>query len=179
MTQQETEHEKHWCAVYTKPQKEEFAEYSLRLRGVETFFPKLFLPNAARRKKQIVALFPNYLFVNVEAFSDDMAAVTWCPGVNRLVSFNGVPAIVEPLTMTFLMDQARTDGVIHAHCNIKIGDRVGIAGGPFDGLVGIIQEPPTARGRVKILLQLLNRSTKVEVPIQFIKASWVASGLSA
>jgi len=179
MTQPVAESNKQWCAVYTKPQKEEFAEYNLRLRGVETFFPKLFLPNVAKRKKQIVALFPSYLFVNVEVVSDELAAITWCPGVNRLVSFNGVPAIVERSTVTFLMDRAKADGVIHARCNLNIGEQVGIAGGPFDGLVGIIQEPPTARGRVKVLLQLLNRPTKVEVPIQFIKTSWVASELSA
>ena len=58
---------------------------------------------------------------------------------------------------------------------LRIGQQVAIDGGPFDGLVGIIQEPPNARGRVKILLQLLNRPTKVDVPVQFIKASWVAS----
>ena len=48
-----------------------------------------------------------------------------------------------------------------------------IAGGPFDGLAGIIQEPPNARGRVKVLVELLNRQTNVDVPVQFINASWV------
>jgi hypothetical protein len=39
--------------------------------------------------------------------------------------------------------------------------------------MGIIQEPPNARGRVKVLLQLLNRETKVDVPVKFVRASWV------
>jgi len=93
-----------------------------------------------------------------------------------MVSFNGTPAIVEESIMAFLMGQAGADGVISARCNISVGQQVAIDGGPFDGLVGIIQEPPNARGRVKILLQLLSRPTKVDVPVQFIKASWVASG---
>ena len=59
-----------WFAVYTKPQKEEYAELNLRLRGIDTFFPKLFLPKSAKRKKQIVALFPNYLFVHCEYISE-------------------------------------------------------------------------------------------------------------
>jgi transcriptional antiterminator RfaH len=171
-----TQRNKHWCVVYTKPQKEEFAEVNLRLRRIDTFFPKLFLPKSAKRKKQIVPLFPNYLFVCVDVVSEEYASIIWCPGVKRMVSFNGTPAIVEESIMAFLMGQAGADGVISARCDVSIGQQVAIEGGPFDGLVGIIQEPPNARGRVKILLQLLNRSTKVDVPVQFIKAKWVASG---
>lgn len=170
---------KQWCAVYTKPQREEFAELNLHQRGVETFFPKLFLPQSAKRQKQIVPLFPNYLFVCIEVLSVEYASVIWCPGVKRIVSFNGTPAIVDESIIAFLIDQAGADGVISARCNVTIGQQVAINGGPFDGLVGIIQEPPSARGRVKILLELLNRPTMVDVPVQFIKATWIAAGSSA
>jgi transcriptional antiterminator RfaH len=167
------ETEKYWFAVYTKPQKEEYAELNLRLRSIDTFFPKLFLPKAVKRKKQIVPLFPNYLFVHCEIISEEYGTIVWCPGVKRLVSFNGTPATIDDSIVEFLMGHAGTDGVIAARCNVEVGQRVSIEGGPFDGLVGIIQEPPNARGRVKVLLQLLNRETKVDVPVQFIKASWV------
>src|SRR4030095_1059809 len=149
---------------------------NLHLRGVETFFPKLFLPKSAKRKKHIVALFPNYLFVCIDVISVEYASVIWCPGVKRIVSFNGTPAIVEESIIAFLMGQAAADGVISARCNISVGQQVAIDGGPFDGLFGIIQEPPNAKGRVKILLELLSRPTKVDVPVQFIQANWVASG---
>jgi transcriptional antiterminator RfaH len=174
-----TQHHKQWCVVYTKPQREEFAEVNLRRRRIDTFFPKLFLPKSAKRKKRVVALFPNYLFVCVDFVADEYASIIWCPGVKRMVSFNGSPAIVDESIIAFLMAQAGAGGVIAARCNVRIGQQVAIDGGPFDGLVGIIQEPPNARGRVKILLELLNRPTKVDVPIQFIKASWVAAGSSA
>ena len=167
--------DKHWCAVYTKPQKEELAELNLRQRGIKTFFPKLSLPKSARRQKKIVSLFPNYLFVRLSLFSNEHSSITWCPGVKRLLSFNGTPAIVEESLMEFLMGQADPDGIISARSNLKVGQEVMIDGGPFDGLVGIIQEPPNAKGRVKILLELMKRPTKVEVPVRFIKAGWVAS----
>jgi transcriptional antiterminator RfaH len=173
---QVTQRNKQWCAVYTKPQKEEFAEVNLRLRGIETFFPKLFLPKSSKRKKRIVALFPNYIFVCVDFVAEEYASIIWCPGVKRIVSFNGTPAIVDESIVAFLMRQAGADGVISARCNVTVGQHVAINGGPFDGLVGIIQEPPSARGRVKILLELLNRPTKIDVPVEFINATWVASG---
>jgi transcription elongation factor/antiterminator RfaH len=174
-TQDVTERNKHWCAVYTKPQREEFAEVNLRLRRIDTFFPKLSLPKSTKRKKRIVALFPNYLFVCVDFIAEEYTSIIWCPGVKRIVSFNGTPAIVDESIIAFLMGQAEADGVISARCNVAVGQQVAINGGPFDGLVGIIQEPPNARGRVKILLELLSRPTKVDVPVQFIKASWVTS----
>jgi transcriptional antiterminator RfaH len=170
---------KQWCAIYTKPQKERLAELNLRLRGFDTFFPKLFLPKSAKRRKQVVALFPNYLFVSCDIISNEHGSIVWCPGVKRLVSFNGIPATIEESIMEFLMAQTGADGVIAARCNVAVGLRVSIAGGPFDGLVGIIKEPPNARGRVKVLLQLLNRETNVDVPVQFISANWVTQAQSA
>ena len=172
-TKKMAESEKHWFAVYTKPQKEEYAELNLRLRRIDTFFPKLFLPKATKRKKQVVALFPNYLFVRCEIVSEECGSIVWCPGVKRLVSFNGTPAIVDDSIVEFLMAQIGANGVIAARCNVEIGQQISITGGPFDGLVGIIKEPPNAKGRVKVLLQLLNRPTNVDVPVEFIKASWV------
>jgi hypothetical protein len=73
--QQLLNNERQWCAVYTKPQKEEFAELHLRQRGIDTFFPKLFLPKTGRRKQAIVSLFSNYLFVRVKLFSEDLGSV--------------------------------------------------------------------------------------------------------
>jgi transcriptional antiterminator RfaH len=170
---------KTWFAVYTKPQKEEYAYVNLRQRRIDTFFPKLCLPKASKRNKQIVPLFPNYLFVHCEMISEEYGNIVWCPGVKRLVSFNGTPAIVDDSIVEFLMGQTGTDGVIAARCNVEVGQKISITGGPFDGLIGIIQEPPNARGRVKVLMQLLNRETKVDVPVQFIKASWVTQAQGA
>jgi transcriptional antiterminator RfaH len=169
----------HWCAVYTKPQREEFAEVNLRQRGIETFYPKLFIPQSVQRKPRIVSLFPNYLFVRFETVSDQYGSVIWCPGVKRLVSFNGTPAVIDESVVDFLMRQSGPNGVISGQCTLRAGQEVCIDGGPFDGLVAIIQEPPDARGRVKVFLELLNRPLKVEVPIEFIKASWVAPKLRA
>jgi transcription elongation factor/antiterminator RfaH len=171
-----TSGKKFWCAVYTKPQKEEFAEVNLRRRGLETFFPKLFLPKSAKRRRRIVPLFPSYLFVSVDFVATEYASIIWCPGVKRIVSFNGTPALVDPIIIAFLRSQVGASGIISARCNVHVGQEVAIDGGPFDGLVGIIEEPPNARGRVKILLQLLNRPTHVDVPIEYLKASYVAFG---
>ena len=72
-----------------------------------------------------------------------------------------------------------SDGLIAARCNVKIGQQVSIVGGPFAGLNAIVQEPPNAKGRVKVLLELLNRPTKIDIPIESIKVGWIAAAPKA
>jgi transcription antitermination factor NusG len=71
------------------------------------------------------------------------------------------------------MRQANSEGIITARSNLKAGEEVRVSRGPFDGLLGIIQEPPNVRGRVKILLELLSRQVRAEVPIEYVEGGWV------
>jgi transcription antitermination factor NusG len=57
---------------------------------------------------------------------------------------------------------------------LSAGQQVEITGGPFDGFVGIIENPPNAKGRVKILLKLLSRQISVRLGVEFIRNPSVA-----
>lgn len=166
--------QRQWYVVYTKPHKEECARLYLSAKGLHVFLPQLLFPYSARKRKRLVPLFPNYIFVRLRMVCEEFFYVTWSPGVSRIVSFNGVPASIDDPIVEFLMQQVNADGVIQARPRLSSGQEVRLNGGPFDGLIGIVQEPPNARGRVKMLLQLLNRTTKVEVPIEYIATEWVA-----
>jgi transcriptional antiterminator RfaH len=170
--------ERQWYLIYSKPQKEEYAQFHLSSKGLEVFFPQLLFPPSANKRKRRVPLFPNYLFVRLRLFSEEFAYAKWSPGVSRVVNFNGAPASIDDGIVDFLMKQANQDGFLEARPKLSGGEEIQMTGGPFAGLVGIIQQPPNARGRVKVLLHLLNRTTKVDVPVQFIKTSWVAAGQS-
>jgi transcription antitermination factor NusG len=98
----------------------------------------------------------------------------WCPGIKKLVSFGGAPSAVENRVIDFMREQADPRGLIVAKSNLKVGDEVQITNGPFKGLVGIIQEPPDTRSRVKVLMALLSRDVQVEVPAAYINIGWVA-----
>ena len=167
--------ERLWYAIYSKPQKEEAAHFHLRQKRVEVFLPKLLLPSTQKHRRRLVPLFPSYLFARIDAHSEEYGYVIWSPGVKRLVSFNGVPAPIDNTVIDFLIKEGNGSGIIPARSNVQIGQEVRIDGGPFDGLVGIIRQPPNAKGRVKILLSLLNRETKVDVPVRFVNCGWVNS----
>ena len=74
--------------------------------------------------------------------------------------------------MDFLKEKANPEGIIAANLQLTAGDEVHIRGGPFAGLVGVIHDPPEAKGRVKVLMQLVNRSVKLEVPAHLIESRW-------
>jgi transcriptional antiterminator RfaH len=162
-----------WYSVYSKPQKEKFAQFHLQLKGVEVFLPQLELPPSSLRARRVVPLFPSYLFVRIDVECGENAYVVWSPGVKYLVSCNGVPASIDDNVIEFLKDRADQDGRITASSNLKRGQRVRVTGGPFEGLEAMIERPPDGRGRVKLLMNLLKREVQAEVPIRFIESNWV------
>jgi transcriptional antiterminator RfaH len=162
-----------WYVVYSKPHKEEQAQFHLRMKGLDVFFPRLDLVRVAEKRKRIIPLFPNYLFVRIH-LPTEFHYVTWSPGVKRIVSFGEHPIPLDERVVDFLKQQTDGAGVIQACSQLRPGQEVEIRGGPFDGLIAIIQDPPDAKGRVKILLKLLSRQISVKLGVEFIKGEWVA-----
>jgi transcriptional antiterminator RfaH len=162
-----------WYVVYSKPHKEEQAQFHLRMKGLDVFFPRLDLLRVAEKRKRIIPLFPNYLFVRIH-LPTEFHYVIWSPGVKRIVSFGDRPIPLDDDVVTFLKQQTDPGGLIKARSQLRPGQEVEIRGGPFDGLIAIIQDPPDAKGRVKILLKLLSRQISVKLGVEFIKGEWVA-----
>jgi len=151
-----------WYVVYSKRYREDYVQYHLQQRQLEVFFPRLQLPPTAARLRHRVPLFPNYLFVRLE-LPQEYTAVLWCPGVRCLVSFNGTPAPLEDGVVEFLQQRADPQGVVSIARELTVGQEVRVTGGPLEGLTGIIQNPPDGKGRVRILMKLLNRELKVQL----------------
>jgi len=163
---------KRWYAVNSKPQKEEVAQFHLTLKGVESFFPRVQLPEFARKRRTVVPLFPNYFFVRIDLTSE-YDYVRWAPGVRSLVSFGGVPAQLDDGIADYLMEQANPNGIISARADLRVGQQVQISAGPFEGVLGVVQRTPDARGRVRLLMKLLSREMSIEVPAHLIASGWV------
>jgi transcriptional antiterminator RfaH len=162
------EAQRNWYVAYSKPHKEEQVQLHLGLKGIESFFPRLQLPGSVSRKKGITPLFPNYVFVRLD-LATESHYVIWSPGVKRIVSFGEAPIPLEDNVVEFLRERANTRGIIQAHSQLIPGQQVEITGGPFDGFTGIIENPPNAKGRVKILLQLLSRQISVKLGVEFVR----------
>jgi transcriptional antiterminator RfaH len=155
--------ERQWFAVRTKARREEYAGEQLKRRGVVVFFPRVLECGRA----QVAPLFPGYLFVHI-ALLGQYYRVVWTPGVRCFVAFGATPAPVPEAVIRLLRASAGDGDVIHQQPRLRPGDRVEINRGPLAGLVAVIQQPCSGRGRVRILLDFLRRGASVELPVGLI-----------
>src|SRR5262245_43878870 len=118
-----------WYAIYAKPYREDTVQFHLQKKGLHTFFPKLRLPSSRLHRRQIVPLFPNYLFAHLR-IPEDYNLVRWSPGVKHVVSCNGIPTPLEDTIMDFLRHKAMPDDILTAQSNLAVGSGVRIIHGP-------------------------------------------------
>lgn len=163
-----------WFVAQVKPHADAIACAHLGRRGVQTFAPRLALPRWTARGGAVVPMFPGYVFVRI-ALERDFHRVAFSPGVRRLIGAGDQPAPLDDRVVDFLRTRAGDDGIVAARSDLTPGRRVRLDGGPFEGLTAIIERPPDARGRVRILMALLNgRVVRARVPVEQVRGGWVA-----
>jgi transcriptional antiterminator RfaH len=157
-----------WYVISTKPRREQFAQEQLGRRAVETFLPRILEPPRNGITPVVAPLFPSYLFVRID-LEQQYFDVVWTPGVRKFIGFETLPCPVDDAVIDFLCARVGHEGILRPLPSFKQGDVVRIKHGPFEGLVGIIEQPGCGRGRVRVLMELLRRQTRVDVPQQIIE----------
>lgn len=154
-----------WYAVHTKPNAEYRAARLLQEKELEVFFPEV-RSWKPRRGYRTEPLFPGYLFVRADWENVPLAAVTWTPGVRRVVGFGGRPAVVPDEVIGFIRDRLErleARGGLRPHM-LKPGQRVRFVAGPFQGLEAVFEGYLRATDRVRVLLEFLGQVSRADVP---------------
>jgi transcriptional antiterminator RfaH len=156
-----------WFCLCSQPKHEHIAAGHLRqIPNVEVFLPRI----RFRRKTQrgavwfTEALFPGYLFAHFNLHRD-LRRVHHAPGVRGVIHFGDRWPTLSDETMTDLRRLFGADELQVIHSTPEIGDAVGIAGGIFHGLRGVVTQVMPGRERVQVLLHFLGRQTMVELPL--------------
>jgi transcriptional antiterminator RfaH len=155
-----------WFCLRTQPKHEHIAATSLRRQvGVPCFSPRLRFRKATRRGAVwfVEAMFPGYLFAEF-VFPRQHRHVEHSSGVQGIVHFGDYLAIIDPDTIAALREKAGEEEIVTIDPEIKIGEPVRIAEGPFRGLEAVVTRLLPARERVKVLLEFLGRSVETEIP---------------
>jgi transcriptional antiterminator RfaH len=156
-----------WYLVFTKAQGEQTASINLCRQGYRVYWPRLQRRTLSRGRwiERIVALFPRYLFVQLDAARQSLAPVRSTIGVASIVRFGAEPALVPQSMVDALQDRADPATGLHRLADVaplKRGSAVKIIAGAFRGFEGIF-ERETGEDRVVILLELLGKSTPVQL----------------
>ena len=157
-----------WFVVSTKVRREQYAQEQLERRGVRSFLPHILEPARRHVKATVAPLFPGYLFVHLD-LEQQYFDVAWAPGVRKFIGFGALPSAGDDAVIEFIQARMGSEGVVRVLPMFKQGDVVRITHGPFEGLVGIIERPVSRQGRVRVLMDLLRRQTRVEVPQRIVE----------
>lgn len=151
-----------WYAVYTCANHEKRVADQLRQRCVEHFLPMYECDRRwkDRRVKLQTALFPGYVFVRVSL--RDRLRVLQTPGVVHLVGFGGHPVPLPQEDIQAIQDCLSHGLQVEPHPYLRVGRRVQVKSGPFQGLEGIIVRRKN-RSRFVLSFDLLQRAVAVEL----------------
>ncbi len=154
-----------WFCLRTQPKHEHIAAAALRHRlEIRCFAPRVRFPKATRRGKVwfVEAMFPGYLFAQF-VFPLFHRRVEHSHGIRGIVHFGDYVATLDPQTMEALQEKTGEEEIVTLDPEIKVGQSVRIAEGPFQGLEVVVTRLLPARERVKVLLEFLGRPVETEI----------------
>ncbi|AZC20629.1 Transcriptional activator RfaH [Pseudomonas sp. CMR5c] len=154
-----------WYLVQCKPRQDQRAEENLERQGFHCYRPQRRCQRLVQGRKQDAteSLFPGYLFIALER-DDNWAPLRSTRGVNRLVAFNGQPlAVAESLIDDLRQRVTNLDAPL-----LNKGAKVRISDGCFADLEAIF-ESCVGEERVVLLLNLLNKQQRIELPRSSIR----------
>jgi transcriptional antiterminator RfaH len=160
-----------WYVFQSKFQKESLVCEQLRIRNVDTFFPRLYVKPVNPRARGMKPYFPGYVFGRLDLEQISRSIIDWIPGVIGIVSFGGEPVPVPDHLITTLQQHLDTINASKRELSerFQLGDSVAIQGGPFAGYEAIFNSRLPGRNRVEVLLKLLQGpQIRVELPIHQI-----------
>jgi transcriptional antiterminator RfaH len=153
-----------WYVVQTKPRKEQEVFSKLCARGLDSLFPTILDGTTLRRRHFTMEkpLFPSYVFVKMIP-SLSYYRIKWTRGVARVVGWGDMPAPIADEAIEIIRSRMDDQGRVTVGLDLKPGEEVRINAGPLKDLMGIFDGPISTRGRVRILLQLVDSQVHVNI----------------
>ncbi len=112
--------------------------------------------------------FPGYVLVQLpehpENYPDLWHLIKDMPGVTGFIGSRNVPVPLEDAEVEALVEEIRGERERpKPKVQFEIGERVKIIAGPFANFMGSISEVNPERGKLKVMVEIFERQTSVEV----------------
>ena len=159
-----------WFCLRSHPKHEHIAAAHLRqLEGVAVFNPRLRRQIGTRRGLVWVteALFPGYVFAQFH-FKSRLDVVRYTPAVSSIVHFGDRYPSISPEVIEELRHQFGDRELKVLPNDLLPGTEVTLTEKPFYGMQAVVLRAMPAKERVQLLLDLLGRTTQVEVSMQAV-----------
>jgi DNA-binding response OmpR family regulator/transcription antitermination factor NusG len=145
----------HWVVLKTRPWRERQAEQAIAAGGIETYVPLL---SADEHDGAAMPLFPGYLLARVDLSVGDLLRIRSAAGVAYILPHGG-----PPLALPDDLIEAIRTRVSTSERGLRQGDRVKIMRGPFQWLEAVFDRRSNPAGRVRILLEFVQRTVAIDM----------------
>lgn len=154
---------RYWYALYTKPRSEFKAAKQLEVAGISFYLPTTVrISQWSDRKKKITEpLLKGYIFI-FSTEKERIAALEQ-PSIVRCIFESGRPAKVPEWQICNLKRMLQTNSEFHIKEGLVKGTKVKIKDGPFQGVIGVVQDAEAGKELV-VSIDLLNRSVIAHIP---------------
>ncbi|MCI4398043.1 MAG: hypothetical protein JHC34_04310 [Acidobacteria bacterium] len=149
-----------WGVVTVSPRKEQAVAALLVQQGLDAYCPMF---KGRRAGARTVPLFPGYLFARLSPRLE-LAPLCRIPGVRRPLMFNGHLACIEPEMIERWKRREGGRGYLAPDSPPPFarGQKVRFEKGIFTGMEGTVLDVLPSKERVRLLLEYLGGTMKVE-----------------
>jgi len=161
---------KSWYLIYTKAKGEELAQDNLTRQGFNTYLPKVKREKRTRGKYRpfVEALFPRYLFIQLDTKTDNWMPIRSTIGVSNMVRFGGLPAEV-PYELVSELQKNDTDGVRkEEEIEYQPGQEMELISGSLNGYRAVFDKYMSGE-RISVLLDIVGKHTRMLISRHDVK----------
>jgi transcriptional antiterminator RfaH len=165
----------YWACARLENRREAVAQHFLKLNGYTVYIPQIREKRLRRnRRVEIIApLFPAYAFLVIER---QWHSARWSIGVTAIIMDGETPARVPDQVIDEIRRREVRGAVELAPApGLKIGQRVRVSGGPFQGQLGLYAGMKP-HARVEVLLAVLGSQQRVILPRSGIELALDSGG---
>lgn len=116
-------------------------------------------------KKRVVKrkVFPGYVMVNMTMEDDSWYVVRNTPGVTGFVGPGSKPIPLDQHEVETILRRTSGEGAPKVRVRFKPRQSLRVKSGPFQGMMGMVQDVMADRGKLRMLISIFGRETPVEL----------------
>ncbi|MEW6234108.1 MAG: transcription termination/antitermination protein NusG [Candidatus Omnitrophota bacterium] len=166
---------KKWYVVHTYAGSEnkvkENIESAARAEGMSDRVSQILIPTEevveirdGKRSISKQKIFPSYIIVEMDYDDDTWALIKNTPGVTGFVGTGRTPIpLSDEEVDNIRAHMVATEDKPRPKIQFEVGESVKVIEGPFYNFTGYVAEINEERGRLKVMVDILGRSTPVEL----------------
>lgn len=167
-----------WYVARTKPRREVTTTAILMQRGIDVYLPTVPAGRQGTGSPRFgEPLFPGYLFANIDLGSDEWLAARSAPGVAYFLGCgDGAPSPLPDDLIEAIRQRADQQPIKQRVIPFRQGESVLIKDGPFAGIEAVFDGCLTGRGRVRVLLEIVQRVVPVDLDVHQLEKARTGDG---